>query len=414
MSHLTNAQIFKAIGLDDSVNPSSKYTLLICAHVLMDWKAWSGHISADQLALATNQSSRGVQRHLKTLVEAGWLFRHAEVRGPGLHHKSFTILNQDKVMEVLKRAHDTTDLVKPDTTELVNVSPKVSSTSASPDTTDLVKADTTELADAKNDTPDTTELVSADRTDLVKPDTTDLALTKSVVADTTELVSTTTEFVSDSPNLSYISIYSNNTQYKPIEVKPEPEPRVKRGILEDGFEWCERCKQNVSMDEPHTYPHSKLICSDDQPTPEQVKAMEWDRAWGAHQEQVTKPEPKAMIERREGNLYFIDEIHDELDYKRQVLKVVGQPDTQLIRDALWTRQGDHLYQQMKDELIAPRSAIDWVMLQAGREVTEPTPPPPPKPSPMRTVSVEEQIRIRQIDQAWMTSGQTNNGDSNTW
>jgi len=69
---------------------------------------------------------------------------------------------------------------------------------------------------------------------------------------------------------------------------------------------------------------------------------------------------------------------------------------------------------MKDELIAPRSAIDWVMIQAGREVTEPTPPPPPEPSKVRTVSVEEQIRIRQIDQAWLTSGQTNNGDSNTW
>jgi len=413
MSHLTNAQIFKAIGLDDSVNPSSKYTLLICAHVLMDWKAWSGHISADQLAAATNQSSRGVQRHLKTLVEAGWLFRHAEVRGPGLHHKSFTILNQDKVREVLKRAHDTTELVIAHTTELVKPVAKVSSTSASPDTTDLVKPDTTDLADAKNDTPDTTELVSADTTDLVKLDTTDLTLTKSVVDDTTELVSTTTELVSDSPNLSYISIYSNNTQYKPIEVEPESEPRVKRGVLQDGFEWCERCKQNVSMDEPHTYPHSKLICSEDQPTPEQVKAMEWDRAWGAHQEQVTKPEPKPMIERQEGNLFYIDEIHDELDYKRQVLKVVGQPDTQLIRQALWTRQGDDLYQQMKDELIAPRSAIDWVMLQAGREVTAPTPPPPPKPSPVRTVSVEEQMKIRQADLAWM-SGQTNNGDSNIW
>ena len=102
MSHLTNAQIFKAIGLDDSVNPSSKYTLLICAHVLMDWKAWSGHISADQLAAATNQSSRGVQRHLKTLVEAGWLFRHAEVRGPGLHHKaSFTA--EQQVCEAAQR-----------------------------------------------------------------------------------------------------------------------------------------------------------------------------------------------------------------------------------------------------------------------------------------------------------------------
>lgn len=414
MSHLTNAQIFKAIGLDDSVNPSSKYTLLICAHVLMDWKAWSGHISADQLALATNQSSRGVQRHLKTLVEAGWLFRHAEVRGPGLHHKSFTILNQDKVREVLKRAHDTTELVKDDTTDLASASPKVSSTSWSTDTTELVKADTTELAESKNGTPDTTELVSADTTDLVKPDTTDLALTKSVVADTTELVSTTTELVSDSPNLSYISIYSNNTQYKPIEVKPVSEPRVKRGILEDGFEWCERCKQNVSMDEPHTYPHSKLICSDDQPTPEQVKAMEWDRAWGAHQEQVTKPEPKAMIERREGNLYFIDEIHDELNYKREVLDILNDYGRHDVRLCLWNRQdGDKLFTEMMEAKIAPRSVIDWVTVYYGGEATGDTPSKPKPPTSFK-VTVEQQQKILEADRAWLTNGQTNNGDSNIW
>ena len=360
MSHLTNAQIFKAIGLDDSVKPMPKYTLLICAHVLMDWKTWSGQISADQIALASHQSSRQVKRHLKSLVEAGWLTRHAEVRGPGLHHKSSTFLNQDKVRLILERSHDVTEKVSPDVTDLVS---------------------------AQNVTTTVTEKVSHD----------------------------VTERVNTLPKMSHISISLNNSnQYKSIEVEPKPEARVKRGLLEDGFEWCERCKRHVSMDEPHTYPHSKLICSDEEPTPEQVKAMEWDQAWGVHQEQVTKPEPKAMIERREGNLYFIDEIHDELDYKRQVLKVVGQPDTQLIRDALWTRQGDHLYQQMKDELIAPRSAIDWVMIQAGREVTEPTPPPPPEPSKVRTVSVEEQIRIRQIDQAWLTSGQTNNGDSNTW
>ena len=406
MSHLTNAQIFKAIGLDDSVNPSSKYTLLICAHVLMDWKAWSGHISADQLAAATNQSSRGVQRHLKTLVEAGWLFRHAEVRGPGLHHKSFTILNQDKVREVLKRAHDTTELVIADTTELVKPVAKVSSTSASPDTTDLVKPDTTDLADAKNDTPDTTELVSADTTDLVKPDTTDLALTKSVVADTTELVNTTTELVSDSPNLSYISIYSNKTQYKPIEVEPESEPRVKRGVLQDGFEWCERCKQNVSMDEPHTYPHSKLICSEDQPTPEQVKAMEWEGAWGA-------PEVKVSSEVKQGDLFYFDEIHDELNYKREVLDILNDYGRHDVRLCLWNRQdGDKLFKEMMEARVAPRSVIDWVTVYYGGEASGDTPSKPKPPTSFK-VTVEQQQKILEADRAWM-SGQTNNGDSNIW
>jgi hypothetical protein len=408
MSHLTNAQIFKAIGLDDSVNPSSKYTLLICAHVLMDWKAWSGHISADQLALATNQSSRGVQRHLKTLVEAGWLFRHAEVRGPGLHHKSFTILNQDKVREVLKRAHDTTELVKPDTTELVSVSPKVSSTSWSTDTTELVKPDTTELADAKNDTPDTTELVKPDTTELVRPALIETELTKSVVVDTTELAITTTELVSDSPNLSYISIHSNNTQYKPIEPEPEPEPRVKRGILEDGFEWCERCKQNVSMDEPHTYPHSTLICSDDQPTPEEVsKAMEWDRAWGA-------PEVKVSSEVKRGDLFYLDEIHDELNYKREVFDILNDYGRHDVRLCLWNRQdGDKLFKEMMEAKIAPRSVIDWVTVYYGGEATGDTPSKPKPPTSFK-VTVEQQQKILEADRAWLMNGQTNNGDSNTW
>jgi hypothetical protein len=44
-----------------------------------------------------------------------------------------------------------------------------------------------------------------------------------------------------------------------------------------------------------------------------------------------------------GELFYVDEIYDEMDYKRQVLAVVSQPDTKLIRDALWTRQGDDLY-----------------------------------------------------------------------
>lgn len=409
MSHLTNAQIFKAIGLDDSVNSSSKYTLLICAHVLMDWKAWSGHISADQLALATNQSSRGVQRHLKTLVESGWLFRHAEVRGPGLHHKSFTILNQDKVREVLKRAHDTTELVKDDTTDLVSASPKVSSTSWSTDTTELVKADTTELAEPKNDTPDTTEFVSADTTDLVKPDTTDLALTKSVVADTTELVSTTTELVSDSPNLSYISIYSNNTQYNPIEAEQEPEAREESSEVywefERGSVWCDRCKQHVPNDQPHTYPHSKLICSDVEPT-EKVLEKAWDDAWSKHElEPITE-------ELRDG-LWYVSRIDDRLAYRQEVHRQVKHHKRYDVRDALLI--GDELFNKMAQELIAPQSAIDWVTLQAsGHLPSISTPAAPPKPSNVYTVTVEQQQRMKEIDRAWATGADYTTKATNGW
>ena len=330
MSHLTNAQIFKAIGLDDSVKPMPKYTLLICAHVLMDWKTWSGQISADQIALASHQSSRQVKRHLKSLVEAGWLTRHAEVRGPGLHHKSSTFLNQDKVRLILERSHDVTEKVSHDVTERVNTLPK----------------------------------------------------------------------------MSHISISLNNSnQYKSIEVEPEPEPRVKRGLLEDGFEWCERCKRHVSMDEPHTYPHSKLICSDEEPTPEQVKALEWDGAWGA-------PEVKVSSEVKRGDLFYFDEIHDELNYKREVLDILNDYGRHDVRLCLWNRQdGDKLFKEMMEAKVAPRSVIDWVTVYYGGEATGDTPSKPKPPTSFK-VTVDQQRKILEADQAWM-SGATN-GDSNAW
>ena len=351
MSHLTNAQIFKAIGLDDSVKPMPKYTLLICAHVLMDWKTWSGQISADQIALASHQSSRQVKRHLKSLVEAGWLTRHAEVRGPGLHHKSSTFLNQDKVRLILERSHDVTEKVSPDVTDLVS---------------------------AQNVTTTVTEKVSPD----------------------------VTERVNTLPKMSHISISLNNSnQYKSIEVEPKPEARVKRGLLEDGFEWCERCKRHVSMDEPHTYPHSKLICSDEEPTPEQVKALEWDGAWGA-------PEVKVSSEVKRGDLFYFDEIYDELNYKREVLDILNDYGRHDVRLCLWNRQdGDKLFKEMMEAKVAPRSVIDWVTVYYGGEATGDTPSKPKPPTSFK-VTVDQQRKILEADQAWM-SGATN-GDSNAW
>ncbi len=410
MTHLTNAQIFKAIGLDDSVNSSSKYTLLICAHVLMDWKAWSGHISADQLAAATNQSSRGVQRHLKTLVEAGWLFRHAEVRGPGLHHKSFTILNQDKVREVLKRARDTTELVKPDTTDLVNAMAKVSSTSASPDTTDLVKPDTTDLVNTKIDTPDTTELVKLDTTELVKPAVTDVELTKSVVVDTTELVNTTTELVNGLPNLSYISIDSNNNQSSlNTEVEQEPEAREESSELyweyERGSIWCDRCKKHVPNDQPHTYPHSKLICSDQEPTDKTLERA-WDDAWDKH-------EPEPITEELRDGLWYVSRIDDRLAYRQEVHRQVKHHKRYDVRDVLLI--GDELFDKMASELIAPQSAIDWVTLQAsGHLPSISTPAAPPKASNVYTVTAEQQQRMKEIDRAWATGTDHTTTKVNGW
>ena len=213
---MNNAQVFRAIGLDDEISSTSKYTLMIIVHVCMSWadKSYRGKISADQIAKASAQSSRQVQRHLKQLVDAGWLSRSAEKRGPGLHHKSLTILNQGKVREILDRPRDTTDLVKPDTTDLV-----------SHDTTYLVKPDTTELVSAKSDVVTTTDLVSHD----------------------------TTELVTERPKVSYISNTINNNIQSIInrEVKPEPEVREAAETWDNAFskheleEITEECRDGL-------------------------------------------------------------------------------------------------------------------------------------------------------------------------
>ena len=70
--------------------------------------------------------------------------------------------------------------------------------------------------------------------------------------------------------------------------------------------------------------------------------------------------------------------------------------------SLWNRQeGDRLFAQMKAELIAPRSAIDWVTTQAaGHPPAISTPAaPPPKPKTY-TVTLGDVERRRQIDKAW--------------
>ena len=180
---------------------------------------------------------------------------------------------------------------------------------------------------------------------------------------------------------------------------------MKRGLLEDGFEWCERCKRHVSMDEPHTYPHSKLICSDEEPTPEQVKALEWDGAWGA-------PEVRVSSEVKRGDLFYLDEIHDELNYKREVLDILNDYGRHDVRLCLWNRQdGDKLFKEMMAAKVAPRSVIDWVTVYYGGEATGDTPSKPKPPTSFK-VTVDQQRKILEADQAWM-SGATN-GDSNAW
>lgn len=398
----------RAIGLDQTLTTAQKYTLImLCTR--LDWHTWTGQVSARDVAKVSSQGERQVKRHLASLKKAGWLERLVELRSdmPRLHHKADTRLNVELVRSILSDQPQTS---APTPVEAPSV---IDDTSGESDTSGVYDMGDKGCKDDDKDTSVTDDTSGESDTRGVSDVTLEGCHKRhwgSVISDT--------DGVSLSPpniNMDQYNINKDQTPFNTSEVEPEPEPRAWRGELQEGFKWCDRCKQHVPLDEPHTYPHSKLTCTDDQIEAEAVRAMAWDRAWGAHQEQVTKPEPQPMVEVRQGNLYFVEEIYDELDYKRQVLRVVNQPDTKLIRDALWPRGGkDDLYQLMKSEKVAPRSAIDWVMIQAGREVTAPTPPPPPPPSNTWTVTVEEQLRIKQIDQAWMNGQTYNDGGDDTW
>ena len=336
---LSNADVIRAIGLDGSISPTSKYTLIICVHVCMDWQNRNGLISADQIAEATNQSSRQVKRQLKALIEAEWIARHAEKRGPGLHHKSMTRLNMAKVKEVLARAksvtadvtelvsHDVTELVSHDVTELV-----------SHDVTELVSHDVTELVDAKSVTKTVTELVSHDVTELVKP----------------------------LPKVSHSSISLNNHNQSIIN-EAEPETESAREAEEDR------------------------------------RAMMWDQIM-AKAEELPPPPPPPTMSQREDGLYILSHINDDLDYKREVYREITHHKRQDIRDALWARGNDELFTKMMGELIAPRSAIDWVTsIASGHKPSISTPPaPPPKPTSW-TVTVDQQQKIKEADRAWLSA-----------
>ena len=163
--------------------------------------------------------------------------------------------------------------------------------------------------------------------------------------------------------------------------------------LQPGHKFCDRCRRWVKIDEPHTYPHSTKVCTDQEPTAEEVDAaLAWDQAWGKHElEPITE-------ELRDG-LWYVSRIDDNLQYRQDVHRECTHHRRYDVRDALLLSGG--LLPQMMRELIAPRSAIDWCTLQASGELPSiSTPAAPPEPSKIITISVEDQQRMKEIDRAW--------------
>jgi len=126
---------------------------------------------------------------------------------------------------------------------------------------------------------------------------------------------------------------------------------------------------------------------------EQARADLWDQLM---------PEPEPITEELIGSIWVVSRIDDDLAYKREIMRQIEHHERWDIKRALWNRQeGDQLFAQMKADLIAPRSAIDWVTTQAaGHPPAISTPAaPPPKPKTY-TVTLSDVERRRQIDKAW--------------
>jgi hypothetical protein len=217
--------------------------------------------------------------------------------------------------------------------------------------------------------------------------------------------------VSLSPPNNNIDQYNINIDQSSLntEAEQELEAREESSELywefERGSVWCDRCKQHVPNDQPHTYPHSKLICSDQEPTDKTLERA-WDDAWDKH-------EPEPITEELRDGLWYVSRIDDRLAYRQEVHRQVKHHKRYDVRDALLI--GDELFNKMTQELIAPQSAIDWVTLQASGELPSiSTPAAPPKPSNVYTVTIEQQQRMKEIDRAWATGADHTTKATNGW
>ena len=139
---------------------------------------------------------------------------------------------------------------------------------------------------------------------------------------------------------------------------------------------------------------------------EEDRAENWDDIMSRH-------EPPEPVEFQDGKLFYLSHIKDETEYRRQVQASIDHNKAYDIRRALFAANGE-LYSLMISERISPRSAIDWVTIQASGELpaVKTQPVPPPKPTTI-VVTPERQEEILKADRTWMNPsyrGRKTNGD----
>ena len=165
----------------------------------------------------------------------------------------------------------------------------------------------------------------------------------------------------------------------------------------------DRKSPNNNIDQYNNNINQSIINREVTPKLEVREAAEtWDDAFSKHElEEITE-------EFRDG-LWYVSRVDDMLEYRREVHRQCTHHNRRDVRDALLLTGG--LLPQMARELIAPRSAIDWCTLQAAGELPSvPTPAAPPKPSQVITVTVQDQQRMKEVDQAWSVGSYDMKGD----
>jgi len=190
---------------------------------------------------------------------------------------------------------------------------------------------------------------------------------------------------------------------------PKGSDRKSQGVVTNWPEGSDRKSPNINKDQYNINIDQSNIneaepeAESTREAEEELRAAQWDQIM-AKAEELPPPPPPPTMSQREDGLYILSHINDDLEYRRDVYREITHHKRQDIRDALWARGNDELFIKMMGELIAPRSAIDWVTsIASGHKPSISTPPaPPPKPTSW-TVTVDQQQKIKEADSAWLSA-----------
>jgi len=327
----------KAIGLDPDLTTAQKYTLIMMC-LKLDWETWTGRVSALGISKISAQSDRQVKRHLSKLKASGWIMRINDRRTD----KPQLNHRSDTALNTLKAQ-------------------AILSTYS-------VNCDTVGHSDTLGNS-------------------------------------------GESVTMGYLKCHSNSGESVTIEdsdIKGNSvncdtmtDPKCHSNSGESVTMTVAKVSHNINYIQPIKTIENKNSSSEDDEAgldparerEEEDRAENWDDIMSRH-------EPPEPVEFQDGKLFYLSHIKDETEYRRQVQASIDHNKAYDIRRALVAANGE-LYTLMISERIAPRSAIDWVTIQASGELpaVKTQPVPPPQPTTI-VVTPERQEEILKADLAW--------------